>query len=431
MKLVKLISPASLVTTAPGYEEVVKHEGRRVSNSGPDEDPTPLGFYRFIDASQRQNAKGEYKDHWEIWKEEKSKSEIVSEILGTNHKVHDKFNTSNSSDKDKDVSIDETDTEALNDDSDSDFIPSDIEYQSLPPPLILTQLKEFHKQFTNMSRTQNQEDALKIQFSNIARDCKMNRSCIHEELFTIEEWKEIQCASKKLPEVDETFVKSMMRFVDVKTTYELRQVLITTSFVNEDSYSREVHFNAEWAEIVIRKFLGMTSMYGHIVDHGLSDILGMEIESSSEAVSARKNRKRENYLYRKAQRKKMGYKMDGIFRTYLNKIEYGAIEVAKKYDQTKLLADGFKAMHDIFVCLCKQVDFEETKIRKLQIPGILHLGLKFQVLQMNSPKGYKMITDTMKIVLTPQEAYEFYRELVGQKPQTDELEVPWSLDSIR
>lgn len=38
----------------------------------------------------------------------------------------------------------------------------------------------------------------------------------------------------------------------------------------------------------------MTSMYGHIVDHGLSDILGMEIvrkESSSEAVSARKNRK--------------------------------------------------------------------------------------------------------------------------------------------
>ncbi|RIB25053.1 hypothetical protein C2G38_2241628 [Gigaspora rosea] len=89
--------------------------------------------------------------------------------------------------------------------------------------------------------------------------------------------------------------------------------------------------------------------------------------------------------------------MDGIFRTYLNKIEYGAIEVAKKYDQTKLLADGFKlskAMHDNFY---KQ----------------------------------KMITDTMKIVLIPQEAYEFYRELVGQKPQTDELEVPWSLDSIR
>lgn len=40
--------------------------------------------------------------------------------------------------------------------------------------------------------------------------------------------------------------------------------------------------------------------------------------------------------------------MDGIFRTYLNKIEYGAIEV----------------------------DFEETKIRKLQIPGILHLVLR-------------------------------------------------------
>ncbi|KAF0532422.1 hypothetical protein F8M41_011287 [Gigaspora margarita] len=231
MKLVKLISPASLVTIAPGYEEVVKHEGRRVSNSAIKSSENLVTLNRLKSVLDKYN-KGEYKDHWEIWKEEKSKSEIVSEILGTNHKVHDKFNTSNSSDKDKDVSVDEnevsfwTDTEALN------GFRFRFHTKSLPPPLILTQLKEFHKQFTNMSRTQNQEDARTIYYRRVER----NPVCI-----------------QKLPEVDETFVKSMMRFVDVKTTYELRQVLITTSFVNEDSYSREVHFNAEWAEIVIRK----------------------------------------------------------------------------------------------------------------------------------------------------------------------------------
>ncbi len=36
-----------------------------------------------------------------------------------------------------------------------------------------------------------------------------------ESLFTVEEWKEIHCEIRKLPEVDETFVKSMMRFANV------------------------------------------------------------------------------------------------------------------------------------------------------------------------------------------------------------------------
>jgi hypothetical protein len=69
--------------------------------------------------------------------------------------------------------------------------------------------------------------------------------------------------------------------------------------------------------------------------------------------------------------------MDGIFRMYIGDVEYGAIEVAKKFDETKLLTDGFKltkAMHDIFVCLSKEVRFEETKVRQLQVAGMLHMG---------------------------------------------------------
>jgi hypothetical protein len=76
-------------------------------------------------------------------------------------------------------------------------------------------------------------------------------------------------------------------------------------------------------------------------------------------------------------RKKRGYRMDGIFRMYVDNVEYGAVEVARKFEETKLLADGYKlgkAMHDILICLSKKVHFEETRVRKLRVVGMLHLG---------------------------------------------------------
>ncbi|CAG8747783.1 12231_t:CDS:2, partial [Acaulospora colombiana] len=205
-------------------------------------------------------------------------------------------------------------------------------------------------------------------------------------LFTNEEWNEIQCAVKILPEVDHTFANSMMRFSDVKTASDLRRVLKTTSFLNEDEpYDRVKHYDAEWAEIVMRKFLTYyedpnetlqkqhheswydINVWSLIIDHGLCNVIGMETvrkESTNVAVATRKNRKRARTCRRKPERKKMGYRMDGIFRMYISDVEYGATEVAKKFDATKLLTDGFKlmkAMHDIFVCLSKQVHFEEKK----------------------------------------------------------------------
>ncbi|CAG8507734.1 11306_t:CDS:2, partial [Cetraspora pellucida] len=102
---------------------------------------------------------------------------------------------------------------------------------------------------------------------------------------------------------------------------------------------------------------------------------------------------------------------------------YEVIKVGKKFDETKLLADGFKiskTMHDIFVCLCKLVNLEETKIRKLQIPGILHLGLKLQVLQINLIRVLvsiwkKMIKDNIKIVFTVQNSNNFKQKLLDKE----------------
>ncbi|PKK66902.1 hypothetical protein RhiirC2_16403 [Rhizophagus irregularis] len=76
-----------------------------------------------------------------------------------------------------------------------------------------------------------------------------------EDLFTDEEWREIRSEIRKLPKVDEAFVNSMLPRFDVKTTGELRNVLETTSYRNLDEpYDREKHYDAEWVDIVMRKY---------------------------------------------------------------------------------------------------------------------------------------------------------------------------------
>ncbi|CAG8664242.1 10929_t:CDS:2, partial [Racocetra fulgida] len=393
---------------------------------------------RRVKATNRVNRVESAEHYSKSYDPEECKEECIN-VEQDEEIISDEQNVSNEIDEG-----DETEFESLN------SSPPLSEDQNPPPPLIPSQLKDFHKYFTDMSKAHKWVlTSGKCIEDTLFEHCKelLNESLLHswiidlddreaEELFTIEEWKEIQRETRKFPEVDETFVESMMRFADVETESELRKVLETTSFRNEDEpYVQEDHFDAEWAETVMRKFLMYyenhneplkrshleswydINVWSHIVDHGLSDIFG---------------------------------------------IEYGAIEVGKKFDETKLLADGFKiskAMHDIFVCLCRLVNFEETKIRKLQIPGILHLGLKSQVLQM-SPKGYvtilkrdkllevpatiekikdlirvlvsiwkKMIKDNMKIVFTVQNPNDFKRELLGEE-SPDGIDVPWSLDSI-
>lgn len=130
----------------------------------------------------------------------------------------------------------------------------------------------------------------------------------------MEEWNEIRRTVRELPEVDRTFVESMIRFSNVKATSELRQVLKTTSFLNEDEpYNRDKHYDAEWAELVMRKFL---------TDYeDPKESLQKKKESSSKAVSNRKNWKRVRTRHKKVGRKKMGYRMDGIFRMYVDNME--------------------------------------------------------------------------------------------------------------
>uniref|UniRef100_U9TFF0 Uncharacterized protein n=1 Tax=Rhizophagus irregularis (strain DAOM 181602 / DAOM 197198 / MUCL 43194) TaxID=747089 RepID=U9TFF0_RHIID len=53
----------------------------------------------------------------------------------------------------------------------------------------------------------------------------------------------------------------------------------------------------------------------------------------------------------------MRYRIDGYFKCML-----------------VIWSTGRKAMHDMLLCLSKKVHSEESKVRKLRVAGILHLG---------------------------------------------------------
>ncbi|RUP43615.1 hypothetical protein BC936DRAFT_136940 [Jimgerdemannia flammicorona] len=297
-----------------------------------------------------------------------------------------------------------------------------------------------------------------------------------ERMFSKEDWAEIARGMKRLPQVDEKFAKSIVRFAEVTTTTQLREILEMTSFKKKDErYYRQLHYDAEWADLVMWKLLTEfedpnnalcknhlegwydANVWSFIVHHSLRSIAGMELirkESTTVASTARKNRKRTN-----GQRTKMGHRSDGIVRAYVNDIEYGAIEVSRDFKGitgTKWLRDAHKlvkTLHDMLVRLCEFVHFEEGKTRQLQVVGLLHAGyvsvFKCEALNEVPVKVEKlkdlikllasvwqmkkMIMDCVLIVNNPssQFAEEFLDEVInnGMKTPLSTIALPWSLDT--
>jgi len=147
-------------------------------------------------------------------------------------------------------------------------VPSNDEDQNPPPLLTLSQFKCFDESYAKMKKTQKWilstgtcvEDAIFEHCNKLSAESLLHSWIIDlddqeaEALFTVTEWKEIRREIRRLPKVDETFVESLMRFTNVKTTSELRHILETTSYRNMDEpYDREKHYDAEWVDIVMRK----------------------------------------------------------------------------------------------------------------------------------------------------------------------------------
>lgn len=90
-----------------------------------------------------------------------------------------------------------------------------------------------------------------------------------------------------------------------------------------------------------------------------------------------------------------GPRLDGVVRTVeADRYEYGVLEVGRKWEginSTKSLGNSWKiilCMHDMLRRLHERVNNRADVIHKLQVVGILTLGLRLHLIRLCHPKGY-------------------------------------------
>ncbi|KAG0124167.1 hypothetical protein HOY82DRAFT_494394 [Tuber indicum] len=234
---------------------------------------------------------------------------------------------------------------------------------------------------------------------------------VMESWFTEDEWNEIIANVLPLPKPDVVLADSLKRFFPVKSTTMLREVLDKPGYLPVGvSYDSKVHYNSQWADVVIRRFQMLLDAPGEplrtphledwyssyvwssILDDCLLNLHGMTVErkeSPCRATSLRKNRHRQKL----ATRMKHGSRFDAIIRTSEdNYYEYGAMEVARTFiggvTSTKWLSDTFKlakALRDMLFRLHGLVNGDEGAKRRVQVVGVCAAGLALQYIRLGYP----------------------------------------------
>ncbi|KAG0138638.1 hypothetical protein HOY82DRAFT_631252 [Tuber indicum] len=248
-----------------------------------------------------------------------------------------------------------------------------------------------------------------------------------EGWFSNDEWKEITSKLSPLPEADETLADSFKAFYCVRTTTMLREILKSGLIPGDVTYDKNLHFNLQWAEMVLLKFLILFeapdnpliqqhnegwyvfNIWSQILDTGVLDLQGLALErgeNTCQATSLCRNHQRDDPMGRV----KLGHRLDGIIRTLVGgHHEFGGIEdgatfkggvVATKWksDQSKLI----KCMRDMFKPLDDLVNSDPTIKRRMQIVGISTAGLALQyTLLGHRGHGHVYLLQKGKVVQVP------------------------------
>lgn len=232
--------------------------------------------------------------------------------------------------------------------------------------------------------------------------------------FTRQEWVEIMDAVPRLQTPTPEFAKSLTRFCEVTTTGELRKVISTTSYLPQGvSYSNDVHFDWEWAEMAVLDFLRQCEnqsettfaanhleqtfcyRYWYLLDKIFLSVPGVTFvrrESTCRASSLRKNQDR----VETSTRQKIGRRFDGILRSFEDgSQEFVAVEAARRLiggaEATKWMKDSRKvekALRDMLGRLHDVVGHDWKIIPNLEVVGINTAGFDFQTCRMSHPKGH-------------------------------------------
>lgn len=203
-----------------------------------------------------------------------------------------------------------------------------------------------------------------------------------------------------LPTNPAHIVKELSKYAK-KTLRELRQTVMTSYLQDDVEYDAQQHYDMEWIQTSVRTLTNLyentdhplarshyddwftVALFGSCIDFCMRDMrLRTDIKRTDAPSLASANRKNRGKLPKK--RKFIGRKIDGIIYIIDRLLEIGAIEAARCFigvSDRKYLLEKFKmpkTLRDMLADMIRDVNYEEKRVNKFQIFGILHFGLRVQ-----------------------------------------------------
>ncbi|CAG8629254.1 15736_t:CDS:10, partial [Funneliformis mosseae] len=203
-----------------------------------------------------------------------------------------------------------------------------------------------------------------------------------KSLFTDIEWEELTKDRIGVPDVPSEIVKEMAKY-GKKTLKELRTIVMTSYLKDDETYDISKHYDKEWIQTAMRALCNLyenmdsplirsqyedwytVSLFGSCIDFCIRDAqLGTDIKRT-DAPS-----------------------IDGIIYSIDKQFEVGAIEAARSFlgiSDRKYLLEAFKmpkTLRDMYTDLLIAANYEQQKADKIQVVGVLHLGLWIQFVKL-------------------------------------------------
>ncbi|CAG8697666.1 936_t:CDS:2, partial [Funneliformis caledonium] len=219
-------------------------------------------------------------------------------------------------------------------------------------------------------------------------------------LFDEEEWKELTKDKIGVPSIPCDIAKELAKY-GKKTLKELRAIVMVPYLKEGEEYDVNKHHGQEWIQMAMRTLCNLygnvdaplirsqyedwftVALFGTCIDFCIRE-LGTDIKRTDAPSLSSANRKNRGRKANTRTRKLIGRKIDGIIHIVDKPLEVGAIEGARSYSgvsDQKYLLETFKmpkTLRDMYAELMRALDYDDQKANKIQVIGILHLGLWIQ-----------------------------------------------------
>ncbi|CAB4401723.1 unnamed protein product [Rhizophagus irregularis] len=182
------------------------------------------------------------------------------------------------------------------------------------------------------------------------------------------------------------------------STKDIRKALYSSHPRLCENYNPHVDFPYEHVRTTVSDWVRLLEMEPNPLTstQDLPENLYLKGEKAGLATKDRKNRGRTLSNIGPMQRKSIGKKGDGYVRSFGSRsIDWAASEAGSKWEGeqgTKTIKECSlslpKVLKDIFISLARKVDFDEDKMRKINIPGFIHAGANLIKTNLDCPKGY-------------------------------------------